>query len=511
MSINFPKMDIQFPSPNCLAHQSKITPIPIKGITKLQSNKIYAISATSFCRIVNNTNNRYSKVEQFTLSLYEINTTLAKEDDKKPDICTIVPPEYHDYLKIFEKANANKLPPHCPSNHTIPLTDGFKPPFGPLYSLSHPELEELKCWLDKNMSKGFIHILSSPAATPILFVKNGDSSLRLVINYRGINKGTIKNRYLLPLLQDTLMNLLKAKWFTKLDIRGAYNLIRMAEGEEWKTAFCTCYGLFESLVMPFGLTNTPATLQNYINDILAPYLDHFCTTYLDDTLIYSNNFEEHQQHVHLVLDAFAKAGLYLKPEKCEFHQQEVKYLGLIISMEGIKMDPEKIHAVQDWEPPSNLKDVHVFLGFANFYCCFICNYSHIVQPLTFLTHKGVPFAWSMEQQMVFDILKVTFTSAPILDCFNPDRDVIVKTDASDYVSTSVLSQYDNDNILHPMAYFSKKHSPAQYNYEIYDKESIAIVRAFKEWCPELQSIINPIHVLSNYKHLEYLTMTKLLN
>jgi hypothetical protein len=276
VSINFPKMDIQFPSPNCLTHRSKITPTTIKGITTLPNNKICAISATLFCRIVNNVNNRYGKVEQFTLSLYEINTALAKEDDKKPDIHTIVPPEYHDYLKIFEKANADKLPPHRPSDHTIPLTDGVKPPFGPLYSLSHPELEELKHWLDKNLSKGFIRTSSSPAAAPILFVKKGDGSLRLVIDYRGINEGTVKNRYPLPLLQDTLMNLSKAKWFTKLDIRGAYNLIHMAEGEEWKTTCRTRYGLFESLVMPFGLTNAPATFQNYNNDILAPYLDHFC-------------------------------------------------------------------------------------------------------------------------------------------------------------------------------------------------------------------------------------------
>jgi hypothetical protein len=385
-------MDIQFPSPNCLAHRSKITPTPIKGITTPQNNKICTISTTSFRRIVNNANNRYGKVEQFALSLYEINTALAKEDDKKPDICTIVPPEYHDYLKIFEKANADKLPPHRPSDHTIPLTDGFKPPFGPLYSLSHPEMEELKCWLDENLSKRFIRTSSSPAAVPILFVKKGDSSLRLAVDYRGFNESTIKNRYPLPLLQDILMNLSKAKWFTILDICRAYNVIHMAEGKKWKTIFRTRYGLFESLVMPFGLTNAPATFQNYINDVLAPYLDHYCTTYLDDTLIYSDNFEDHQQHVRLVLDAFTKAGLHLKPEKCKFHQQEVKYLRLIISMEGIKMDPEKIRAVQDWEPPSNLKDVRAFLGFANFHRHFIHNYSGIVQPLTFLTRKGVPFA-----------------------------------------------------------------------------------------------------------------------
>jgi hypothetical protein len=440
VNINVPKMDIQFPWPNCLTHRSKITPTPIKGITMAQDNKICAISATLFRRIVNNANNHYGKVEQFALSLYEINTALAKEDHKKPHIHTIVPPKYHDYLKIFEKTNADKLPPHRPSDHTILLMDGFKPPFGPLYSLSCPELEELKCWLDENLSKGFIHTSSSPAAAPILFLKKGDSSLRLVVDYRGINEGTIKNSYPLPLLQDTLINLSKAKWFTKLDIHGAYNLIRMAEGEEWKTAFHTRYGLFESLVLPFGLPNAPVTFQNYINDILAPYLDRVCNTYHDDTLIYSNKFEEHQQDIRLVLDAFAKAGLHLKPEKYEFHQQEVKYLGLIISTEGIKMDPEKIRAVQDWEPPSNLKDVHAFLGFADFYSRFIRNYSDIIQPLTFLTRKGVPFAWSTEQQTAFNTLKTTFTSAPILAYFNPDRDVIVETDASDYVSTGVLSQ-----------------------------------------------------------------------
>jgi hypothetical protein len=167
--------------------------------------------------------------------------------------------------------------------------------------------------------------------------------------------------------------------------------------------------------------------------------------------------------------------------------------------------------MQDWEPPSNLKDIRAFLGFANFYCYFVHNYSHIVQPLTFLTCKGVPFAWSTEQQMAFDTFKATFTSAPILACFNPDWDVIVEMDASDYISASMLSQYDNDNVLHPMAYFSKKHSPIECNYKIYDKELMAIVRAFEEWRPELQSIINPIHVLSDHKNLEYFTMTKLLN
>jgi hypothetical protein len=137
--------------------------------------------------------------------------------------------------------------------------------------------------------------------------------------------------------------------------------------------------------MPFVLTNAPATFQNFINDVLAPYLDQFCTAYLDDMLIYYDTFEEHQQDINLVLEAFEEASLHLKPEKYEFYYQEVKYFGLIISMEGIKMDPKKITTVQDWQAPHNLKDVHAFLGFANFYYCFVQNYSKIIEPLTLLT------------------------------------------------------------------------------------------------------------------------------
>jgi hypothetical protein len=180
-------------------------------------------------------------------------------------------------------------------------------------------------------------------------------------------------------------------------------------------------------------------------------------------------------------------------------------------MEGIKMDPEEITAVQDWEAPHNLKDICTFLGFANFYCHFARNYSKIVQPLTLLIRKGVALVWKEEQQKAFDTLKNTFTSAPIVARFDPNHDIIVKTNASNYISPGVLSQYDNDGILHPVAYFSKKYSLAECNYKIYNKELIAIIHTFEEWRLELQSVINPIRELSDYRNLEYFTITKLLN
>ena len=225
------------------------------------------------------------------------------------------------------------------------LKEGFSPPFSPLYSLSRPELQALREWLDENLSKGFIRALSSPAGARILLVKKSDGSLRLYVDYRGLNEGTVRNRYPLPLVRETLMQLSRARSYTTLDVRGAYNLLRVAEGNEWKMAFRTRYGLYESLVMPFGLTNALADFQHFINDALHPFLDHFCTACLDDILIYSATLDEHQKYVRRVLEALSKAGLHLKPENCHFYKTEVKYLGLIILANGVQMDPEKVTAV----------------------------------------------------------------------------------------------------------------------------------------------------------------------
>ena len=331
------------------------------------------------------------------------------------------------------------------------------------------------------------------------------------MDYRALNEGTIKNRYLLPLVKETLMTLAQARILTKLDVRGAYNLIRMKEGDEWKTAFRTRYGLFESLVMPFGLTNAPATFQSFIIDALSPYLDNFATAYLDDIIIYSNNLQEHRDHVETILTALTKRGLHLKPAKCEFHAQEVKYLGLIVGAEGIKMDPAKVETIREWPTPERLRDVRAILGFANFYRRFIKGYSEFIRPMTLLTRKERKFEWEGEQKQAFNGLKEAFTTAPVLARFDFERDTVVETDASDYVSAGVLSQYDDQGILHPVAFFSKKHAPAECNYKIYDKELLAVVRAFKEWRAELQSVSNPVQVLTDHKNLEYFTTTKLLN
>ena len=263
--------------------------------------------------------------------------------------------------------------------------------------------------------------------------------------------------------------------------------------------------------MPFGLTKAPADFQRFINDTLHPFLDYFCIYYLDDILVYSATLEEHREHVWRVLEALSKAGLHLKPEKCHFHKTEVKYLGLIISADGVWMDPEKVMAILEWGSPRNLHDVRAFLGFANFYRQFILGYSSVVALLVELTKKGVRFEWGEEYKAAFQELKHRFTSAPVLRHFDPDKEIIVETDASDYVLVSMMSQYDADSILHPVAFFSKKHSPAECNYKIYDKELMAIIHCFEKWRLELESSPHPMRVLSDHKNLEYFMSTKLLS
>ena len=255
----------------------------------------------------------------------------------------------------------------------------------------------------------------------------------------------------------------------------------MGAGGEWKTAVRTRYGLFESLVMPFGLTNAPATFQAYINNALRPFLNRFCTAYLDDILIYSENEEQHIKHVKQILEALTKAGLQTKPQKCEFLTNNVAYLGFIITTEGLRMDPAVITTIIEWPIPKKLRDVRSFLGFGNFYRCFIQDNSHLARPLTQLTKKGTLFVWSVLGQAALERFKQAFTTALIMIHFDFDKVIVVETDASDIASAGILSQPGSQGLLHPIAFLLKKHTPAECNNDIYDKELMAVVRAFEEW------------------------------
>ncbi|KAH7459503.1 hypothetical protein FOMA001_g20034 [Fusarium oxysporum f. sp. matthiolae] len=402
--------------------------------------------------------------------------------DKSEDLR--LPEELQEFQDVFSPKEAEKLPPHRAGDHHIELIPGGKLPFGPLYGMSREELTALREWLDENLRKGFIRPSSSPVASPVLFVKKPGGGLRFCVDYRALNNITVKDRYPLPLIKESLNNLSGMKYFSRIDIVSAFNNLRIEKGQEYLTAFRTRFGLYESLVMPFGLTGAPATFQRYINDALREHLDIFCTAYLDDILIYSRTREEHIEHLKMVLQKLRAAGLFANPAKCEFLVKETKFLGLIVGQEGIRMDPAKVETVKDWKTPTCLTDTD---------------------------EKDVPFVWDDTCEKAFIKLKEAFTTAPILRPFDWTKDVILETDASDYVSAGVLSQYDDEGRLHPVAFFSKKHTATECNYEIYDKELMAIIRCFEEWRPELEGAPSPIKVITDHKNLEYFTTTKLLN
>jgi len=423
-----------------------------------------------------------------------------------------VPMEFRQYLGIMGKEAANALPQHRPYDCKINLREGETAPWGPIYPLSEEELQTLREWLKEMERTGKIKRLTSPAGSPILFVpKPHGSELRLCVDYRALNKITVPNRYPLQLMQELQDRVQGAQWFTKLDLKNGFHLIRVKEGDEWKTAFRTRYGLFEFQVMPFGLTKAPSTFQDMMNHILSDLLDVGVLAYMDDILIYTKAKEEHDRLVKEVLERLQAHGLAVSPEKCVWKTQEVEFLGYVIGRNGIAKSHEKVEAVLSWEEPKSLSETQSFLGFANFYRRFIKDYSRVARPLTELTKKTEKWSWNPEAGKAFNKLKKRFTMVPILAHFDAQRPVIIETDASDFALGAVLSQKDKENRLYPVAFHSRKFQPTEINYEIHDKELLAIVDAFKHWRRYCEGATHQVQVYSDHQNLECFTTTKVLN
>ena len=312
-----------------------------------------------------------------------------------------VPKEFREYMGIMGKEAADALPEHRPYDCKIDLQEGSTAPWGPIYPLSEVELQTLREWLKEMERTGKIRRSTSPAGSPILFVpKPHGRGLRLCVDYRALNRITIPNRYPLPLMQELQDRVQGAQWFTKMDLKNGFHLIRIREGDEWKTAFRTRYGLFEFQVMPFGLTNSPSTFQDMMNHVFSDMLDVGVLAYMDDILVYADTEKQHDNTIREVLRRLQRNGLAVSPEKCIWKTQEVEFLGYIIGCEVIKMSQEKVDAVLEWKTPRNLTEVQSFLGFANFYRRFIQDYSRVARPLTELTKKeqGKEWSWNLEAE-----------------------------------------------------------------------------------------------------------------
>ena len=319
-------------------------------------------------------------------------------------------------------------------------------------------------------------------ASPVFFIKKKDRALRLVQDYRALNAITVKNKYPLPLISELIEKLRGVRYFTKLDVQWGFNNVHMKEGDEWKAAFRTNRGLFEPLVMFFGLTNSPATFQTMMNDIFRELIaEGVVVVYLDDIFIFMETLEQHREVTRRVLKLLEENQLFLKLDKCEFERTKVEYLRVIISYNSVEMDPVKVVGVAEWPVPDNKKEVQSFLGFINFYQRFIQNFSHHARPLFNLTKNDVKWLWSQEEQSAFNTLKGLVTSAPILTSPDNSKPFRIEADSSNFATRAILSQESAINSKwHPVAFLSKSLSEVERNYEIHDKEMLAIIRAMEE-------------------------------
>ena len=381
---------------------------------------------------------------------------------------------------MFPTDLPNGLPPRRLIDHTIETEPEAKAPVRPIYRLSFAEMNELKKQLEELTDKGFIRPSTSPFGAPVIFVKKKDGSLRMCVDYRGLNKITKKNSYPLPRIDDLFDRLHGATVFSKIDLRSGYHQVRISEKDIYKTAFRTRYGHFEFLVMPFGLTNAPATFMRLMNTVFHPFLDEFVLVYLDDILIYSKNIADHALHLRVIFEKLREHRLFAKIEKCEFAKESVEFLGHVVSSEVLEIEKQKVRAIKDWPKPSSVKEIQSFLGLVNYYRRFIRHVAEISRPLTNLLKKDSPYSWTAAQNKAFETLKSKIASAPVLKLPNPHQKYVLMTDASDIGLGGVLSQEENGR-MKPVAYLSRKLNQAEQNYAVHEKELLAIIFALRTW------------------------------
>ena len=502
------------------------------GLDPDDSMNIAMIDAASFCLLVGS-KGRKQGVQCFSITINQIDSALKalradseslevaamtkeilEHEQVKPILERIMEkvPKYFRHLsEVFDSQRAIKLSSHRLYDHKIELlSDSSALSRSRVYPLSELKLMKLKEYLEENLQKGFIVSSQVAYASSVLFAVKPNGQLRLCVDYRRLNHITKRNRYPIPLIEETLIRVQGCKYLIKLDIISAFNKLRMSEESEELITFVISMGSYKYRVLPFGLTNGLASWQHYMNDLLFSFLNDFCQVYLDDILIYSKFKKEHIVHVRKVLEKLKEAGLQVDIEKCEFFKKEVAFLGVMLSVDGLRMDPKKVEVIINWARSTNLKEVQAFVGFVNFYRRFIRDFFKKVRALTRMTKKLVGFEWTTEAEEAFNLLKKTVTEVFILRHYDRTKQAILETDSSDYVNAGVLSQYDDEGVLHPVAFYSRNMISVECNYEIYDKELLAIIRCLEHWRPELEGTEESVKIFTDHKGLEIFMTSKKL-
>ena len=347
----------------------------------------------------------------------------------------LVPEKFHEWIKVFGKKQSERMPTRKLWNHVIDVKEGFMPRKGKLYPLSREEREEVREFVKEQLWKGYIWPSKSPQTALVFFVGKKDGKKRMVQDYQYLNEWTVKNNYPLPLISDVLENIGTKKVFTKMDLRWGYNNVRIKKGDEWKAAFTMPEGSFEPTVMFFGLTNSPATFQAMMNELLRDLTNMGkVAVFIDDVIVGTETEEGHDELVAEVIKRLEENDLYVKPEKCKWKVREVDFLGVVIELEGIKMEKEKVKGVLEWPTMKCVKDVQKFLGLANYYCRFIEEFAMVARPLHDLVKKDKKWDWAEREEKAFRELKERFIKEPVLAAPDIDKKMRIEVDVLDYAT-----------------------------------------------------------------------------
>ncbi|KAL0549996.1 hypothetical protein IC582_014491 [Cucumis melo] len=394
-------------------------------------------------------------------------------DTRELEVSLSSEPVVREYPDVFPDELPG-LPPSREIDFAIELELDTAPISRAPYRIAPAELKELKVQLQELLDKGFIRPSVLPWGAPVLFVKKKDGSMRLCIDYRELNKVTVKNRYPLPRIDDLFDQLQGATVFSMIDLRSGYHQLKIRDSDIPKTAFRSRYRHYEFIVMSFGLTNAPAVFMDLMNRVFKDFLDSFVIVFIDDILIYSKTEAEHEEHLHQVLETLRANRPYAKFSKCEFWLKKVSFLGHVVSSKGVSVDPAKIEAVTNWPRPSTVSEIRSFLGLAGYYRRFVEDFSRIASPLTQLTRKGTPFVWSPACESSFQELKQKLVTASVLTVPDGSGSFVIYGDASKKGLGCVLMQQGK-----VVAYASRQLKSHEQNYPTHDLELAAVVFALK--------------------------------
>ena len=464
----------------------------------------------------------------------QIDSILAKIKNKS-DIKVTIFEVLKKFADLTDENKTYELFDHESDDHAIDLKSNKKSFYDFIYSLFKNELKILRAYLDKHLKNDFIRFFIFSVEASILFVKKKNETLRLCVNYRNLNLLTIRNRYSLSLIDESLNRLSKTRIYTSLDMIATYNRLRIKEDDEWKTTFRTRYEHFEYIVLLFDLTNAFATFQDFVNKILIERLDLTVIIYLNDIVIYFMNKKQHIKNVKWMLDRLRDHKLFINMKKCKFFKNSIDFLSFVVSSKRVQMQQDKIDVIQKWSTSRNMSEILRFLELCNFYKRFIKNFSKLTLSLISMLKESTKLHKKESKRKrnrnrsrsrnrkrlsnefltfeifeVFKRLRKAFMKAFILQHFDSTRFIRVKIDVSNKAIDEILCQSDDENHWHSIIYFSRKMISTKCNYEIHDKKLLIIVFAFKQWRHYLEEARKQVLVLTNHRNLNrFMFITKL--